>query len=207
VALGAIIMVVAVNLIDIATVRSLYRLQRRSGWLSVITTIGVLTIGMVPGILVAVILSLFYLISKLSRPHDAVLGRDSTMDSYANIDEIDDAELLPGLIVYRFDAQIFFANAPYFLSRVRELIAHANPSVRWLVLNAEAMTSIDITAIDMLRALLDELERQGITFALARAHFPLREMLRRTRLDARIGQAHMFPSVHAAVQAFRQAPA
>jgi SulP family sulfate permease len=207
VALGAIIMVVAVNLIDIATVRSLYRLQPRAGWLSVITTIGVLTIGMVPGILIAVILSLFYLISKLSRPHDAVLGHDATVDSYADIDQIDDAELLPGLIVYRFDAQIFFANAPYFLARVRELVANATPPVRWFVLNAEAMTSIDITAADMLRALLDELERQGITFALARAHMPLREMLQRTRLDARIGQAHMFPSVHAAVQAFRESPA
>jgi sulfate permease, SulP family len=146
-------------------------------------------------------------ISKISRPHDAVLGRVEGVDGFHDIEAYADPETTPGLIVYRFDAQLFFANALFFQERVRQLVNEARASetpATCLLIDAEAMPSLDTTAADMLDSLIGELDAQGICVAIARANAPLRATLERTGLTARIGADRCFPSVRTGVDAFGQ---
>jgi SulP family sulfate permease len=207
VALASIIIVSAAGLLDFGAVRRLYGLHHWAGILSIVTTLGVLAMGLVPGILVAVILSLFYVISKISRPHDAVLGRVEGVDGFHEIEAYENPETTPGLIVYRFDAQLFFANALYFQERVHLLVEDARESgapTTCLLVDAEAMPTLDTTAAEMFGVLIDELAAQGICVAVARASAPLRATLERTGLLARIGPHRLFPSVRTGVAAFKQ---
>jgi SulP family sulfate permease len=187
VALGAIIMVAASNRINVTAVRRQYALQRWSGVLAIVTTFGVLLIGLVPGILVAVILPLFYVISRISRPHDAVLARVQGLDGFHDIDAYASPEVTRGLVVYRFDAQLFFANSTCFQERVRTLVANTTEPVRGLLLDAEAMSSIDTTAAEMLLDLVGGLHAQQIVVGVARANAPLRTAFEQTRLARLIG--------------------
>ena len=109
---------------------------------------------------------------------------------------------MPGLIAYRFDAPLFFANADHFLTEVQELIDRAEPPVEWLLIDAEAIVDIDVTATEAISTLQRELERQGIVLAVARANQPLQEMLKRAGLTERIGAEHLYPTVRTGVQAF-----
>ncbi len=202
VALAAIIIAAAINLIEIEPLQQVYRVRRVEFYLALVALVGVLSIGILGGILVAVGLALLVVVSRISRPHDAVLGSVEGVDGYQDIEAYTNSETVPGLIAYRFDAPLFFANADYFLSRVRELIAAANFPVKWLLMDAEAITDIDVTAIEALSTLQRELERKGIVLVIARANHPLQEMLKRAELIERIGTEHLFPTVRTGVQAF-----
>lgn len=161
-----------------------------------------LSIGILPGILVAVALALLVVIRRISRPHDAVLGSIEGVDGYHDIEGYANSETVPGLIAYRFDAPLFFANADYFLSQVRELVALAETPVAWLLIDAEGMVDIDVTALEALDTLQRELAQKGILLAIARAHYPLEEMLKRAGFLERIGPEHLYPTVRTAVQAY-----
>jgi SulP family sulfate permease len=154
------------------------------------------------GVLVAVLLALIVVIGRISRPHDAVLGSVKGVDGYQDIEAYANSETEPGLIVYRFDAPLFFANADYFLTQVQELIDAATPPIEWLLIDAEAIVDIDVTAAEVLSKLQDELERKGIVMAIARASQPLQEILKRAGLTEKIGSAHFFPTVRTGVRAF-----
>jgi len=202
VALAAIIIVAAINLINFKPLLEVYRMRPIEFFLALITLVGVLTVGILYGILIAVVLALFVVISRISRPHDAVLGSVEGIDGYHDIDQNESLETVPGLIAYRFDAPLFFANADFFLTHARELIAATDPPVEWFVIDAEAIIDIDVTAAEALKKLQSELERKGIVLAMARTSHPLRRMLKRSGLTDLIGQDYIFPTVSTAVQTF-----
>ncbi|PWB53388.1 MAG: hypothetical protein C3F13_09605 [Anaerolineales bacterium] len=205
VALGAIIIVASLGLIDFAAFRFLRKVRRVEFWLAVVTTLGVLTVGILQGILVAVILSLVNLIYHISRPHDALLdGIDANGGTvYRGVTDKDTVMTEPGLIVYRFDAPLVFANAAFFTERMEELISNAGPSLKCIVLDCEAISDFDSTAADAIENLDVDLERRCIELWIARANKPLRDLLLVTGLTTRIGEENIHLSVRAAVNAFR----
>ncbi len=206
VVLGAILVFAGANLIDVRGARSLYRLSRGALWVAMVVTGGVLVVGVVPGILIGVMISLVFLLARLARPMDAVLQRLSGTDRYHDLGEDGAAETVPGLIAYRFYSPLFFANAEHFADRVRALVSEAPSPVRWFVLDAQAIWDIDVTAAEALGRLNEDLARRGVSFKIARANRPLRTRLERIGLTNRIGTTSFFPSVHRAVEAFQKEP-
>ena len=200
--LAVIIIAAAINLIEVKPLLKVYRLRRVEFFLALVTFVGVLSIGVLAGILVAVGLALVVVIGRISRPHDAVLGSVEGVDGYQDIEGYANSQTVPGLIAYRFDAPLFFANADHFLTEVQELIDAAEPHAEWLLIDAEAIVDIDVTATEALSTLQRELERKGIILAIARAHHPLQKMLMRSGLTERIGADHFYPTVRTGVQAF-----
>lgn len=206
VVLGAIIIVAAAGLLDIESFRFLQRVRRVEFWLAVVTLLGVLTVGILQGILVAVTLSLINVIMRISRPHDAVLDELDASGGvvYRSVADPQQGQAEPGLIVYRFDAPLVFANASYFSERLFVLVTAAGPDLKCVILDAEAVTDFDSTAAEALMEVDHDLERRGVDFWIARANEPLRNLLQVTGLTGRIGAANIYPSVRAAVTAYRE---
>ena len=203
VVLGAIIVVAAISLIDVQEFRSLNLIRHSEFYLSLLTLLGVLIIGIVVGIAVAIAFSLAEFLLRIYRPHTSVLGTGEGVDGYHVIAPGGYNQVLPGLIVYGFNAPLFFANAPYLLDQVRDLISTAVPPVRCLLLDTEAIPDIDTTAADTLRELHQELQEKSIVLTIARANKPLRETMRLTGLENLIGAKNFYPSVRTGVEAFR----
>jgi SulP family sulfate permease len=205
VALGAIIIVASLGLIDIAAFRFLRQVRPAEFWLAVVTAFGVLTVGVLAGILVAVVLSLTILLYRMARPHDALLDDVDAAGGavYRGVTDKATASTEPGLIVYRFDAPLVFANAAFFTERLEGLIANAGPGLKCIILDAEPISDFDSTAAEALETLDADLERIGVDLWIARANGPLRELLTATGLTGRIGTEHIYPSVRAAVVAYR----
>ncbi len=170
VVLGVIIIAAAINLIEVKPLLKVYRLRHVEFYLALITFVGVLSIGLLGGILVAVGLALIVAIGRISRPHDAILGSVEGVDGYQDIEGYANSQTVPGLIAYRIDAPLFYANAEHFLKEVQDLIDAANPAVKWLLIDAEAIIDIDVTAAEALSELQQELECKGIILAVARAN-------------------------------------
>ena len=203
-ALGVIIVMAAAGLINIDSIWRLRRVRPAEVALALVAFGGVLVFGVVGGVAVAIALSIGVFLYRSARPHDAVLGRIDDVDGYRDIERWEGAETVPGLLVYRFDAPPFFVNAEYLRQRVLELVA-VSEDVRWLVLNAEAWTYLDATAIDVLVQLHDELEERGVALVFARLKGRQREIFEETDLTTRIGPDRFFPTVTAAVAAFESA--
>ncbi len=204
VALGAVIIIAALGMIDIAAFRFLRQVRPAEFWLAVVTTMGVLTVGVLWGILVAVVLSLIIILYRISRPHDALLDDVDVAGGtiYRGVEDKETALTEPGLIVYRFDAPLVFANAAYFTERLEALISNAGPELRCVILDAEAISDFDSTAAEALETLDTDLERLGVDLWIARANGPLRGLLTATGLTKRLGAEHIYPSVRAAVTAY-----
>ena len=200
-ALGVIIVVAAAGLINVSSIWRLRRVRPAEAALALVAFGGVLVFGVVSGVVVAIALSIGVFLYRAARPHDAVLGRIDDVDGYHDIARWEGAETVPGLLVYRFDAPPFFVNAEYLRQRVLAL-ADASEDVTWLVLNAEAWTYLDATAIDVLHRLHGELEQRGIALCFARLKGRQREIFQDTHLTARIEPDRFFPTVRAAVVAF-----
>jgi len=205
VTLAAILIVAGLQLIDLGEYRSMLRFDWKAGVLAILVLAGVLLAGVLQGIMLGVALSLIHLLVGLARPLDAVLREIPGRRRYHDLSEDDEAppETVPGLIAYRFYAPLLFANAEWFVGRVRELIERSPTPVRWFVLDAQAIWSIDLTAMESLQRLVSELQARGISFKVARANRPLREVMRRSGVTALIGERNFYPSVHAAVNEFR----
>lgn len=204
VVLGAIIIVASSSLIDVQEFRSLNLVRHSEFYLSLLTLFGVLVIGIVAGIALAVGFSLLDFIHRTYRPHSSVLGITDGVDGYHGIAPGGYNQVLPGLIVYGFDAPLFFANAPYLMAQIRDLVSTADQPIRCLLLDAEAIPDIDTTAADTLKEIHQELSGKGITLAIARANKPLRETMGLTGLEELIGAENFYPSVRAGVEAFRE---
>ncbi len=172
---------------------------------AVVTMFGVLTVGVLQGILVAVVLSLILVLYHISRPHDALLDDVDAAGStvYRGVADKETALTEPGLIVYRFDAPLVFANAAFFTERLEALIANAGAGLKCIILDAEPISDFDSTAAEALETLDADLERIGVDLWIARANEPLRELLTATGLTKRLGAEHLYPSVRAAVVAYR----
>jgi sulfate permease, SulP family len=168
-----------------------------------VTFAGVLLIGLLEGIALAVGLSLVLVLARAVRPHDAVLGFVEGMDGFHDTDDFLQAETIAGLIVYRFDAPLFFANAERFQSRILDLVRAAATPVEWVLLDAEAITDLDSTAAEMLEDLRAELEQQGVVLAVARAKRALRDRLAAAGLSQALTDRYFFPSIRSGVAAFQ----
>ena len=204
VVLGAIIIIASFGLLDVATFRFLRRVNHPEFWLAVVTAFGVLTVGILQGILVAVMLSLINVIYHISRPHDALLDDVDAAGGtvYRGVADKETALTEPGLIVYRFDAPLVFANAAFFSERLEELVANAGAGLKCVIFDAEAISDFDSTAAEALENLDADLERLGVELWIARANKPLRDLLLVTGLTTRIGKENIYPSVRAAVTAY-----
>ena len=205
VALGAIIIVASLGLIDMAAFRFLRKVRRAEFWLAVVTAFGVLTVGILAGILMAVVLSLINVIYHISKPHDALLDDMAANGGtvYRGVTDKETALTEPGLIVYRFDAPLVFANAAFFTERLEELIANAGAGLKCVIIDAEAISDFDSTAAEALENLDTDLERRGVELWVARANEPLHDLLQVTGLTTKIGEGNIHPSVRAAVIAYR----
>ena len=204
VALAALLICGGFTLVEFDVMVRIYRFYPRSAMLAASTTLGVLAVGVVLGILVGVALSLIALIDRISNPPDAVL-RIVPGDGFHDLGDSDTGETMPGFIAYRFYAPLLFSNASHFVERVRHLIVTSLTPVRWFLVDAQAITDIDITAAEALSALNKELQQQGIALKFAHANRPLRLILERIGFTSEIGRESIFHAVHEAAAAFQAA--
>jgi len=203
VALAAILIFAGTHLIEPHEYRILLKVSPLGFGLALVVTLGVLVVGVVPGIIIGVMISLVYLLARLARPLDAVLCEAPGTGRFHDLGESPDGQTVPGMIAYRFYSLLFFANAEHFVQRVRELIQSSPTPVRWFLVDMQAVWEIDVTAAEALARLVNELQEKGIALKIARANRPLREKLERIGLAGQLGAANYYPSVHAAVEAFR----
>ncbi|MDJ0532921.1 MAG: solute carrier family 26 protein [Xenococcaceae cyanobacterium MO_207.B15] len=203
-ALGAIVIYAATKLIEVSEFIRLYRFRRSEFILAVVTTIAVLMTDILVGVGIAVSLSVIELFSRVARPHDAVLGTVPNLAGLHDIEDWEGATTIPGLVIYRYDAPLCFANAENFRRRsLLAIEAETNP-VEWFVLNMEANVEIDITAIDMLFELREELAAKNITFAMARVKQDLYLELERAGFLKHISTQQIYPTLSNAIAAFKQ---
>ncbi|MEV6271533.1 sulfate permease [Kribbella sp. NPDC051936] len=203
-ALGALVVYAALRLIDVPEFRRIASFRRSELLLAVATTIGVVALGVLYGVLVAVGLSVIDLLRRVARPHDGILGYVPGIAGMHDIDDYPDARPVPGLVVYRYDSPLFFANAEDFHRRALAAADDSPTPVRWLLLNTEANVEIDITAIDALDALREELAARGIVLALARVKQDLRDDLDAAGFLERLGPGRVFYTLPTAVEAFKK---
>ena len=201
-ALGALVVHAGIRLVDLALFRRIFAFRTTEGLLAVSTTVAVLVVGILPGVLVAIVLSLLDLLHRVTRPHDGILGRVPGVAGMHDVDDYPTATTIPGLVVYRYDSPLFFANADDFLTRARAAVDGAPTPARWLLLNMEANVTVDLTAADALETLRRELDARGIVLALSRVKQELRDDLERTGLLARVGRDRVFMTLPFAVEAY-----
>ena len=206
-ALAAVIVVSAVGLFDFATLRELSAMSRVELGFSLGTSLGVLVLGVLPGVLVAVVLSLLLLLILTSRPTDAVLGRVPGMKGYHSRNDYPEIESIPGLLLYRFNADLVFFNVDYFKSRLLAAIAAAETPVQWVVVDASPINVVDSTALKQLEQLIEELAARGIVFAVARRKHAVRRLFEASWVDVRreLADEHNYPTLTSAVDAFNAA--
>lgn len=203
VALAAILIYAGIGLIELSAIIQIYRFAPQSGVVAALTTLSVLAAGVVPGIVFGVALSLLGLINRVSHPPDAVLCAVSGR-GFHDVGNPDAKQTIPGLIAYRFYAPLLFSNVGHFVERVRRLIESAPDPVRWFLVDAQAISEIDVTAIESLRSLNHELNKLGIELKIAHANRPLRDGLDRTGFSREIGPGSFFSSVHECIEAFQK---
>jgi high affinity sulfate transporter 1 len=201
-ALAAVVISAAIGLIEAEGVRKLYRVHKTEFALSIVCFLGVAVLGVIEGIFIAVALAMLNFIRRAWRPYDAVLGRVDDLKGYHDVSRHPDAKRIPGLVLFRWDAPLFFANAEVFADRVRQAIASSPTPVRWVVVAAEPVTDVDTTAADVLRDLDAELVAEGIDLRFAEMKGPVKDRLRRYALYQRFGDDHFYPTVGAAVSAY-----
>jgi high affinity sulfate transporter 1 len=202
-ALGALVIFAALRLIDVAEYRRLAKFRRSELVLALLTAAGVLGLGVLYGVLAAVGLSILDLLRRVARPHDSVQGFVPGVAGMHDIEDYPEARLEPGLLVYRYDAPLFFANAEDFRTRAMAAVDENPCPVRWFVLNAEANVDVDLTALDALDQLRNDLNERGIVFGMARVKQDLRDQLQAAGLLDKIGEDHIFMTLPTAVEAYR----
>ncbi|MGE5202052.1 MAG: SulP family inorganic anion transporter [Acidobacteriota bacterium] len=206
-ALAAVVIASAIGLIEVAGLARIFRIQRWEFWLSIACLVGVAVLGAIPGIGLAVVIAVIEFLWDGWRPHSAVLGRAEGIKGYHDITRYPDARQIPGLILFRWDAPLFFANAEFFRERVLDVVAKAPTPVRWMVVAAEPVTSVDVTAADTLAELDRTLHRAGIELCFAELKDPVKDKLKRFGLFAQIGEEFFFPTVGAAVGSYLESHA
>jgi len=205
-ALAAVIIAAALAIIDVAGFRELWAVSRAEFALAATSALAVMVFDVLIGVLVAVGLSLLMALGRIATPHDAILGAGQDLDGWVDAETHPGARTLPGLLVYRFDAPLFFANANRYRERLEALVEENPGDEEWLVLDFEGVGEADTTAVDMLIELLDEHGRQGRVIGIARANERVLRRLDRAGLLAPDGPAVVFATINAAVRAFRQRP-
>jgi high affinity sulfate transporter 1 len=206
-ALAAVVIASAIGLFEIADLARIFRIQQWEFWLSVVCFIGVAVFGAIPGIGLAIVIAIIEFLWDAWRPYSAVLGRAKGVAGFHDIARYPDARQIPGLVLFRWDAPLFFANAELFKQRVLDTVAKSVSSVRWLVVAAEPITSVDVTAADALAELADTLREAGIELCFAELKDPVKDKLKRFGLFARIGESFFFPTIETAANSYLQSHA
>ena len=201
-ALGAVVIYAALRLIDVKEFRRIARFRRSELVLALATVVGVLAAGILYGVLIAVGLSVLDLLRRVARPHDGVLGYAPGIAGMHDIDDYPTARQVPGLVVYRYDAPLFFANAADFKRRALASLSLADGPVEWLIMNMEANIEVDLSSVDALDQVRAELERRGVVLALARVKQDLRADLVSSGFLNRVGQERVFMTLPTAVAAY-----
>jgi len=201
-ALAAVVIAAAIGLVEVSDLRRIYHIQRWEFWLSMTCFAGVAVFGAIPGIAIAIVIAVIEFLWDGWRPHSAVLGRVERIKGYHDIARYPEARLIPGLVLFRWDAPLFFANAELFRDRVLSAVANSPTPVRWLVIAAEPVTSVDVTAADALSELDDTLHAASIELCFAEVKDPVKDKLKRFGLFTRFGEHTFFATLGEAVGAY-----
>jgi high affinity sulfate transporter 1 len=204
-ALAAVVIAAAIGLIEVADLRRIYRIQQWEFWLSMACCAGVVVLGAIQGIVLAIVIAVIEFLWDGWRPYSAVLGRVDGMKGYHDITRYPNARRISGLVLLRWDAPLFFANAEFFHNRVLDAAATSPTPVHWIVVAAEPVTSVDVTAADMIAELDDKLNALGIEFCFAEMKDPVKDKLKRFGLFKRFGEKSFFATVGEAVNAYLEA--
>ena len=204
-ALAAVIVAAAIAIIDLAGFAALARFSRSELLLAIAAALGVMVFDVLTGVLIAVALSVVVALGKLARPHDAVLGEGVGLDGWVDAEAYAGSTTLEGLLVYRFDAPLFFANVGWFRQRLRRAMDRNPGAERWVVIDFEGIGSVDATAVEGLCELVDELHEQSVVVGTARANHIVVGQLQRGGVIERIGDDNVHATINRAVHAFRDA--
>ena len=200
--LAGIVIVAGLGLFALDDFKALWRIRRSEFWLGAATVAAVLGLGMLGGIAFAIGLSLVVALARVVRPHTAELGMIEGTDTFRDLDHHDNAHPIPGLLIYRIDDELFFANAAFFVRDVKARLVASDPPATTLVIDAEGVSDIDTTAIQQLEELLDDLDEANIAVAFARVRQPIHDMIERAGLRGRLGDNSIFLEVDDAVTYF-----
>ncbi len=201
-ALAAVVIASAIGLFEVTDLKRIYRIQRWEFWLSIVCFVGVAVFGAIPGIGLAIVIAIIEFLWDGWRPHSAVLGRAEGVKGYHDITRYPSARRIPGLVLFRWDAPLFFANAELFKDRALDAVATSPTPARWLVVAAEPVTSVDVTAADALVELNDALHAAGIELRFAEMKDPVKDKLKRFGLFTQFGQEFFFPTLGSAVSTY-----
>ena len=201
-ALAAVVIASALGLIEARDLGRIYRIQRWEFWLSMVCFAGVAVFGAIPGIGLAIAIAIMEFLWDSWRPHIAVLGRADGVRGYHDITRYPEARQIPGLLLFRWDAPLFFANAELFRELVLKAAAQAPTPVQWLVIAAEPITSVDVTSADVLAELDKQLQSSRIELYFAEMKDPVKDKLKRFELLTQFGEGNFFPTIGAAVSAY-----
>ena len=201
-ALAAVVIAAAIGLVEVKDLSRIYRIQRWEFWLSMVCFAGVVTFGALPGIGLAIVIAVIEFLWDGWRPHWAVLGRVERLKGYHDVARYPQASRIPGLVLFRWDAPLFFANAELFSERVRAAVASSPTPVQCVVVAAEPVTSVDVTAADLLEELVQSLRRDGIDLRFAEMKDPVKDKLKRFGLFSRLGADAFYPTIGEAVKAY-----
>jgi len=203
--LASIVFTIAVGMVDVKGLRSIFRESRGEFYLAVFTAAAVVFIGVEQGILMAIVLSLIRHVKHSYKPHTLILTPDQT-GRWSPAPASPGLETAPGLIVYRFGADLFYANEERFVSQVRALVERAPSKVQWLIVDAGAITDLDYSAAQSIRVLLDDLRLQGTQVLFGRVSPYLRSDMDRHGVAAAVGEARIFSKLHEAIAATHEVP-
>ncbi len=202
--LAAVVIAASISLFDVAELRRLYRVQQTEFWLAVACGLGVMFVGVLPGIVIAVVLSVLYIFKRTWAPYSAVLGKPPGVPGFHDVRSYPDAEQIPGLLIVRWSAPLFFANANQFRDKIRDLVKSSSSTPRWVLVAAEPITDIDTTAAAMLADLDIELNSAGIHLAFAELQTGVRDAITRYGLLETIEEGRFYRSVSEAVEALER---
>jgi high affinity sulfate transporter 1 len=201
-ALAAVVIASAIGLVEVSDLRRIYRIQQWEFWLSMACFAGVAVLGAIPGIALAIVIAVIEFLWDGWRPHFAVLGRVDSVRGYHDVQRYPQARQIPGLVLFRWDAPLFFANAESFHDRVLDAVESSPTPVRWVVVTAEPVTSVDVTAADILGELDDTLRAAAIVLSFAEMKDPVKDKLKRFGLSTRFGEQTFYATIGEAVDAY-----
>jgi MFS superfamily sulfate permease-like transporter len=202
--LAAVIIIAGAALFDRAGLARLWQVSRSDFAVAAICFLGVALVGVLEGIVIAVVVSIMQIFVRAWQPYSAVLGKPKGVPGYHDVSRYPEADLIPGLAILRWDAPLFFANSIIFRDRIRELVEDSDPQPMWILVAAEPITDIDTTAADMLVSLDEELNSDGIHLVFAELKDPVKDKLDRYSIYETIDPEHFYPTIKTAIRAFRE---
>ena len=200
--LAAIVIVAVWGLFDVAELRRYRRLDRPDFWLAIVALFGVLVLGVIPGLILAVVLSILVIVSRASQPHFSILGKFPGEQTYGDIERHPENQQVSGLLIVRLDTFLFYANATPLHEELRKLSREIEPRPKVILLDLEASKDLDVTSLDMLAEAQREITDRGDELWVARLHHKAMDRFRASGLADQIGEDHLYPSVHQAVSVY-----